>query len=361
MSEVFEIEIDKLSYGGEGVGTRVDGIKVFVPYSAPDEVLKVKSVKVHKRHIEAEIVEVIKPSPNRIEPKCPYYYDCGGCHWQHMDYATQIHWKQIVLEETLKRIGQIKDVTIFPTVPSPKHWGYRNHIRVHADKDGKIGFFAGSSMDIVEIQRCIISDDEVNDFLKMIKDRGPFIDEDIELGKDDHGTFQQANTLQNENLQKMICDWMKPLPHDNVVELYCGGGNFTFSIKDIVKSVTAVDSHEGGIAHAKNRVKKEKINNLEFICDTAYNYIKENKKDLKDRVDCLLMDPPRSGADAIIPEIVEIMPKSILYVSCNPSTMARDLTGLTSSGYVLEKVQPIDMFPQTYHIEALALLRPKSL
>lgn len=327
------LNIEKLVCGGSGVGFN-DGLPVFVPLTAPGDEIEYSIGVKHKNYLEGILTKILKQSTVRTTPKCKYFGRCGGCQWQHLDYSAQILWKQIIVEEQLLRIGKIKGANVLPTIPSPKVWNYRNRIRLHKDANGKTGFYASGTNEIVEIDECLIAESFSTDI------------------KDDD-SFTQVNTCQNENLQKEVAALVKRSNPSSVLELYCGNGNLTFEIANLVENVMATDSNKESIALASKRVGKGK--GLKFLCKSAQSTIKEFLQ-CRWHVDCLLIDPPRDGCKEILKGIEKLRPKTIIYVSCNPSTLARDLSFLIDVGYKLESVQPIDMFPQTFHIETISML-----
>lgn len=322
-----EIKIEKLVYGGAGVGF-VDRMPIFVPMTVPGDVVECKIVKQWKGYAECSLQRVIQSSQNRVTPKCEHFGRCGGCQWQHIDYATQILWKQIIVEEQLERIGKFKSPNVLPTIPSPKAWNYRSRISLHKDKNGKVGFYAQGSHDLIEIKECLIAD--VNN----------------KVGKSEF--FTQVNPLQNENLKEMVLSITKEGKHKSVLELYCGSGNLTFPLSSIVGEITASDSDKEAINHAT----KSGIKNIRFLHMSAKKTLEYALKEGM-KFDSLLIDPPRDGCKDILELIVDLNPKSIVYVSCNPSTLARDLRFLADRGHQFKSVQPIDMFPQTFHIETI--------
>lgn len=326
------LKIEKLVYGGSGMGF-ADGMPVFVPGTVAGDEVECEAVKKQKNYVEARLVKIITPSPNRVLPKCEYFGRCGGCQWQYIDYAAQMLWKQLIVEEQLSRIGKIKDPRVLPTIPSPKIWKYRGRVKLHTDAKGRKGFYALASHDIVEIKDCLIAD--------ISKDGGEF--------------FTQVNPSQNENLKSLVSELVKERKAGSALELYCGNGNLTFAFADLVEIIEASDSDKNAIAHAKEMSSKNKISNIVFEAASGKKAL-EKMISKKREFDLLVIDPPRDGCKDIIKYITKMKFKDIIYVSCNPSTLARDINELAKSGYKLVSCQPIDMFPQTYHIESVSLI-----
>ena len=329
MSEIHNLKIEKLIYGGNGAGF-IARMPVFVPMTVPGDEIECEIVRKHKGYVEGRILRIIRPSPNRVVPKCEHFGRCGGCQWQHVAYAAQILWKQMILEEQLLRIGKIKEPNVLPTIPSPRAWNYRSRIKLHKDKDGRTGFYAQGTRDLIEIEDCLIAGAGV-------KENG----------------FTQVNPSQNENLKELIKLLVKETGVKTVLELYCGSGNLTFPTMDIVDYIEASDSDRHAI-HSAVKLEKQGMGpkfTVESGKCTLERILKEKKQ-----FDCLLVDPPRDGCKDILVGILRFKPPVIIYVSCNPSTLARYVGALIQGGYSLKSSQPIDMFPQTYHIESVSVL-----
>ncbi|MBI5298844.1 MAG: class I SAM-dependent RNA methyltransferase [Deltaproteobacteria bacterium] len=352
------VTIERLVYGGKGLGY-LDRKPVFVPFVLPGEKVKVHIERHHSQFLEAELLEVLEPAPDRIAPPCPYFGKCGGCQWQHINYETQLVWKQKILEETLIRTGKVENPKVLSTIPAPKIWNWRSRITLHSNERGAVGFFEANTHRVVDIENCKISDEDLNLQLKEIRgrtmDHGPWTKRDYELKSTTQLGFTQVNPLQNENLKKLLLEWAKPLPHENIIELFCGGGNFTEILIPLAKKIAAVDSDRNCIEHAVKTLKKE---NVQFICSDAVRYYAQLPKETP--VDLLVLDPPRDGASGVVEGVLKTNPTNILYISCNPATLARDIKYLKDfAGYELVQSQPIDMFPMSYHIECLSWIRQK--
>lgn len=359
--------IDRLAYGGYGVG-RHEGRVIFVPFGLPGDTLRVSIFKDQKRYAYAAIQEIVSPSPDRVAAPCRHFFTCGGCQWQHLPYEKQLYWKQEILKETLERLGRIKEPPLLPIIPSPKVWHYRNRIQLNvgdkgASPKGEIGFYRADGEGVVAIEECPIADERINATLKSINPREIrkrgwqvelMVDEEegsvrLETGK---GAFSQVNSEQNQNLVSAVVGLMAVREGEEVLELFAGNGNFSFPLAAQGAKVTAVEQSPGE-AISVSQVPRHEVR---FI----YNRVEKVMRDLvrqKRKFDSLLLDPPRKGAKLILSEIVSLAPRKIVYVSCFPPTLARDLQFLTRHGYRLEKIQPIDMFPQTYHIESVSLLQ----
>ncbi|MFH1874252.1 MAG: class I SAM-dependent RNA methyltransferase [Pseudomonadota bacterium] len=354
-----KILIEKLVHQGKGVGD-LDGKKIFVPFAAPKDELEIKITCDHGTFAEAEILEVIKPGPGRIQPKCPVFGRCGGCQWQHLDYATQLKWKRKILIEALARIGKLGlaqdlEKIVEPTLASPKQWHYRNRIQLHVNSQGRVGFYRPGSKEVVEFEQCFIADPELNRRLNQERTEIAKRSKGIALRLQEGPSFLQVNTLQNEHLKKTLLNWIKQIPHEQVLELYAGSGNFTFDIAGIANQVIASDIDGQAVEIAKQRMLQEKISNLEFVREAAPKTVGR----MAGNCDLVVLDPPRKGCAEVVDSIIKLKPKAIIYISCDPATLARDHRNLSDAGFQLKKCLPIDMFPQTFHIESMSLLLSK--
>ncbi|MBT3182732.1 MAG: class I SAM-dependent RNA methyltransferase [Deltaproteobacteria bacterium] len=346
-----QIKIEKLIYGGNGAG-EIDGKKVFVPLSAPGDILDVEIVGDHKTWSEAKILSVVETASCRVTNKCPVFGTCGGCQWQHLSYDTQLEWKRSILKETLEHIGGIENPEVLPTLASPKQWNYRNKIQLHVDSKGRIGFYKPKSKEVVEFDECYIADESLNAKLNEKREKYSKRDRGVALRVEDGPAFVQINSGQNEQIKKVISEWIADLPHSSILELYAGAGNFTFEIAKMADRTVASDVDKIAIAIAKERARALGLSNIEFIRSSSGKAAKRMQGDC----DLLLMDPPRKGCADAIADILNLKPKSIIYISCNPATLARDMSDLNAGGYHFQKSMPVDMFPQTYHIESINLL-----
>ena len=352
-----EVRIEKLVFGGKGLANH-EGRTVFVPLTAPGDLAKIEIVKENKDFDEGKLVELIEPAKIRVSPKCPVFGKCGGCQWQHLSYDAQLKWKKKIIIETWERIAK-KSVEVEDVIPSEKQWHYRNRIQLHVNVLGKIGFHASSSHKIVEFDKCLIADERLNKQLDEKRDimkawrKGLGLK--IEDERDCDGSFAQVNTLQNENLKKIVRDFVKKSNSDFVLELYSGGGNLTFAIADTAKKIVASDIDKRAVAGANERVKAKEIENVEFEWGDAEKITQNHEGE----IDLVLLDPPRIGAKDTIKWIAKANPKNIIYVSCDPATLARDSIKLFDAGYEIIKCQPLDMFPQTFHVENVALFELK--
>ncbi len=373
MSEKF-ITINSLAFGGEVVG-RDGGKVVFVPFTAPGDTVRVKIVSEHPRFERGELLDVLETSQNRVPPACPVFGLCGGCQWQHLDYDAQLRWKETILSETLKRIGKISLPEILPILSAPDPWHYRSRIQLKVGSKGDIGFFGLKTHHVIDVEECPIADRRLNAKLAALRSNGsrPASDFEIALGGCAEGNgimvtpsgreavFSQVNRAQNELLVATVVGFAFGNAEEAftrkkiVTEIYAGTGNFSFPLAQRAGCVVAVEENREAVRRGEALSKERGVENIEWIQGTAEWGLKKIFR-AKRKVDLLVLDPPRRGAKEILDLVCVIRPRLIVYVSCDPVTLARDLKDLVRRHYRLEKVQPIDMFPQTYHIESVAQL-----
>lgn len=345
-----QVNITRLVNGGSGMG-EISGKKIFVPYSAPGDVLDVEVLEDHGGFAKGRIASIIKPSPCRTTPACPVFGECGGCQWQHISYEAQLKWKREILIESLSRIGKIKAPQVLPTMPSPRQWHYRNRIQLHVDSNGRVGFYKTGTKEVIVFEECAIAAEKLNTALKLRRPEISGRDCGIALRLNDTAAFEQINSEQNEQLKKLIADWLGEAPHRTILELYSGTGNFTFAISEIAEHVVASDIDGRAIKIAKARQIELQVRNVEFVCAPAARASRR----LHGNCDAILVDPPRKGCAEAIDSIVEIEPQTIIYISCDPATLARDALALSAHGYNLQRSIPVDMFPQIFHVESVSL------
>jgi len=358
---IVDLKIEDIAFGGKGVG-REQGKAIFVPYTIEGETVSAEILREKKQFAEAELVEVKGSSPHRVTPKCPYFGRCGGCAYQHMDYEHQlvIKWRQV--RSVLQRIGKLKDIPLRPIISSPKQYKYRNRITVHA-QDGVIGFFRRDSHRLIDIERCPISCDEVNQALTELRERNP---------RDGHYTlrtspsprvFSQTNDEVADALRDLIIDLVPP-NQDLLVDAYCGAGFFAKALLNKFERVVGIDWDKFAIAAAKEAateketylagdVEEELARSDGFLAGEAETRRLGSRRSLT-----LILDPPATGlSTGVRHSILDLVPTTLIYISCNPATLARDLNELQEK-LTIQSVTPLDMFPQTAEIEAVAHLQP---
>lgn len=380
---ILELKLEQMAFGGEALATH-EGMKIFVPWGVPGDRVKAEVVEEKKDFARARVIEVLEASPHRQKAACPYFFKCGGCQWQHIRYESQLLFKQDLLQSALQRVGKMNKPELLEPIPafSPLH--YRNKIRMQVSKQGKLGFYKIHSKEVVEIENCLIAQDSLNAALPkaralgqqlFLKDKNKIHEIEIlqtgEQGKgeevkvkvtDDAVFFAQANSTQNEILKLRVLEYLKLSGKENLLELFAGDGNFTFEIAKKSGTVVAVESNSQAILSAEEKIRKGHCKNIEFVESSAHRYL-QNPTNLpltkggKRGFDRILLDPPRMGMEQGIENLAQLKAPIIIYVSCDPATLARDVKELIHLGYTHEFSQVIDMFPQTHHIESMTCLK----
>lgn len=347
---IVDLQIEDIAFGGKGVG-RDHGKAVFVPFTIDGEPISAKITREKKQWAEAEVVDVQKPSSHRVEPPCPYFGRCGGCAYQHIDYPHQLEIKSRQVRDVLQRVGKIKDAPLRPIVPSPSQYGYRNRVTVHAE-DGVIGYFRRDSHRLIDVERCPIAMDEVNRELGDLRARNVPDGHYTLRARSGPRIFSQTNDEVANALQALVVDLVPP-DQDLLIDAYCGAGFFGKALIAKFQKIVGIDWDRFAIAAAnENSTAKET-----YIAGDIETGLRSALQTCdKDRT-VLLLDPPAAGLSLRVREIIsDTAPATVIYISCNPSTLARDLGDLRQR-FGIQSVTPLDMFPQTAEIEVLAELR----
>ena len=407
LNEIYETKILRLNNEGEGICV-VDNITTFVPYALTNEIVKVKIDNIYDNYAKGTLKEIIKKSNDRIEPICPYFYKCGGCNLMHLNYNKQLEFKKEKIESIFKKISNenIKVNNIY----FDNNLNYRNKITLKVDKN-KIGYYKEKSNELIEIDNCFLVDNKINDVIKNIKlfinkyqDNDikelmiRVIDNKIMISLDNISLnykdvfvdrFNYLNSIYinnnlvygekvlieninnfkfnispksffqvNKNISKLMYE--KAVSYidksDITLDLYSGTGTITTLLSKKSKKVIGIEVIKDAVMDANENIKNNNITNIEFICDKVENKI-DNLKKLN--IDNIVLDPPRSGSDRkTLKAILEINSKRIIYISCNPVTLARDYNILKEK-YIIKEINAFDMFPNTYHIESLMVLERK--
>jgi tRNA/tmRNA/rRNA uracil-C5-methylase (TrmA/RlmC/RlmD family) len=373
-----ELDIATVAFGGDGIG-RVDGFVVFVPFVLTGERVEVEIVEVKKRYATADLVRVITPAPQRVVPRCALYQQCAGCQYQHVAYAHQLELKHRQIRDIFQRIGKMPEPPIAPVVGSPRAYHYRNKLVVHGP--GAPGFWTVRGHSIVPVQECPIAREEVNAKLAGLLEAdkhttircnsageswtfaeppADLIIEEVILGKTlraSVGSFFQVNrdvielALQHTR-QAFAASGCKIL-----VDAYCGIGLFALLLGDLAGHVYGIEADAQAIQTANTNAAALGLQNYDFYPGKTERLLYYTLRMCNLDETCLVLDPPRSGcAPAVLKTLREQRPKKLIYVSCAPPMLARDVKLLCNQGYRLERVTPFDMFPQTAHCEAVAEL-----
>ncbi|MBN1937746.1 MAG: 23S rRNA (uracil(1939)-C(5))-methyltransferase RlmD [Anaerolineae bacterium] len=402
-SQVITLAITAMADGGQAVG-RHEGKVVFVAGALPGERVRARIEQEHKRWARAELIDVLEASPQRVEPPCPYFGECGGCHSQHIAYPAQLGYKQQIVVEQLQRIGHIEAPVVTPTMGMDEPWFYRNHIQFSATEAGQLGFQTHKSHQVIPIEQCLLLHPLLDELhaafdlewpeltrlslragihtgqqmciLETADDQAPELEVDIPLscllrlnngtdvvliGRDAYqetlrnrpfrissNSFFQVNTLQTEQLLNVVEQCLEPQPQDTLLDVYCGVGTLSLSFAGQVGQIIGIEGHPAAVQDAKFNTREGE--QATFIEGNAARVL----PNIQVKIDKAIIDPPRKGcAPEVLAEIARLTPERIVYVSCDPTTLARDAIQLVEHGYALVQAQPLDMFPQTFHIETV--------
>ena len=360
------LEITALTNAGDGIG-HLDQQVVFVPYTMPGDEVRIKVLQDKGAFLIAELLEVVSPGSDRIAPSCDYFGRCGGCDWQHIPYDMQLNVKTEQLRETLLRIGGLADVEIQEIIASPKQTHYRNRIQGQL-RNGAFHFMGKGSNKLIAINKCTIADAQINERLAQGFEGSPTGKSEISISdtqvtvvpiNNKNSTelgFRQVNTEMGATLSDLVLDAVRASDCDLVHDLYCGRGEWTNEIARLMPEATVlgIDAMKDNIALAQANASQAGLQNVQ--------YIEARVEDALDKVKVknsfCIVDPPRAGLDAAVCKALSKRPaKDLIYVSCHAAALARDLKLLTNGGYKVISVQPLDMFPQTSHLECLVRLQ----
>lgn len=403
--ETFDLKLEKLTYGGEAMGRLPDNRAVFVPFGLPGERVRVRLVEEKKNFARGEIVEFVEPLLDRIKAKCKHFGECGGCHYQHLRYERQLQAKTDILIDQLQRIGKIENPPVQPMVACPNPWNYRNHVQFSLDEDGRLGFQAPNSNKVIPISECHLPEPSINelwtqlefepetgiervslrlgmddDLMLVLESDSPeppeleieaevsvvhvYEENTVVLAGSDHvrmrildrdfkvsaPSFFQVNIVMAEKMVEHLTTNLPIYQSTIILDVYCGVGLFSAFLAPKCGRVIGIESSES--ACEDFAVNLDEFDNVELYEDEAEAAIPH----LEAKPDIVLVDPPRAGLDkAVVDGILNLSPGLIAYVSCDPSTLARDAARLINGGYKLREVTPFDLFPQTYHIESISL------
>ena len=398
-----------LTYGGEALGRLPDGRAVFIPFALPGETVRVKILEEKKRFARAELVEVIQPSPDRIEPFCSHFGVCGGCHYQHLAYDTQLEVKGEILRDQLQRIGGFTNPPVKNAVPSARPIHYRNHVQFDLTPEGRLGFHVGRSDQVFALQECYLPEDPIDILWRQLdlteaqgvdqigirvgdsedlqvilkgsqEDVPQFSVEDAHLSavhltpggslvlagseyvvmkvmerhfRVSAGAFFQVNThsaaLMVDHVLAETTEYLSLTPDTTLIDAYCGVGLFSAFLAPLVGRLIGIESSPAACADFE--INLDEFDHVELYEATAEEVLPH--LDLQPNV--LVIDPPRGGIDRhALDSIVKMRATVLVYISCDPSTLSRDGKRLSNGGYQLMQVTPFDLFPQTYHIESIS-------
>ncbi len=382
-AEVIELSIDALAAGGDGLGHAPDGRVVFVPFTAPGDRVRVAIGARRARWMRGEVVELLAPGPGRTDPLCPVFGTCGGCDWQHLAYETQLEAKRTILRDAIERIARLRVPKGFAFLPSPRPYAYRSRARVAAER-GRVGFRRRRSHAVCAAARCPVLVPALDDPLARLaahppepsgeweltagsagstclarvpaRDSGEWVEVEVlgERLRVSAGTFLQANEPLRDPLAEAVVEaaGFGAL----CLELHAGAGLFTLPLARRFARVVAVEAHPGAVADLEENLSSAGLGEVEIVPQSAAHAL-EGGALLGLRPEVIVLDPPRTGLeDSVREALPRLGARRIVYVSCDPATLARDLGGLADAGYALAGLQGFDLFPQTAHVEALAAL-----
>lgn len=401
--------IERIDDFGRGI-TFVDGKICFVNNALINEEVQLDVISEKSKYFEANMVKIIKKSDKREKIKCPYYNLCGGCNVSHMNYEEELNFKLQKVKRLLKKYAKIDNVVegIIPT----NRFNYRNKITLKV-KDGKLGYFQNKSYDLVNIDKCLLCNDKINDVIKelnnidlqgvneivircnknneillyiigIIEDDNYYVDNlnDVDnivisnykstrilKGNDylidsigdlmfrvSYNSFFQVNSYGVEILYNKIKEYANLSGKESVLDLYCGTGTIGLYLSKTAKDVFGIEINQNAVEDANYNKEYNEINNIDFLCEDI-SKINNNYKN----IDLVILDPPRSGLSIeAISNVLTIKPKKIIYVSCEPITLARDIN-IIKEYYDIKKVTVVDMFPNTYHVETVSVLCRKTI
>ncbi|MDR2371826.1 MAG: class I SAM-dependent RNA methyltransferase [Puniceicoccales bacterium] len=377
-----ELSIDNITNLGLGVG-RHDGWVIMVPQVAIGERIRCRIYRNHSNYSEADLVEVLEPSTERAVPKCPLFGICGGCQYQHLVYETQLKLKQQQVKELLQKLAGI-DVLVAPTFSTDQIYYYRSKLTPHFEKDAEnIGFLKiGSRFAIVDVEHCCIATSAINDKLKILRQEicqktfrfgGTLLLRDTEDGVETDSTKIITQRIGFWNFQVRAGEFFQNnpyiLPHfvdyiiressddgvEFLLDMYCGVGVFGICGSRYFKAVTGIEINERAIQLAQQNAANNRVNNIQFVAGSSENIFAQTLPEAGKTT--VVLDPPRKGCDnSFLQQLAIFGPKKIVYVSCSPDTQARDVKFLLQHHYVVRRVQPFDLFPQTRHIENVITL-----
>ena len=417
MAEIQQVRFEKMVYGGDCLGRMPDGRAIFVPFVLPGELAEIELTEQKERFARGRLVKLLERSPERVDPPCPYFSVCGGCHYQHLGYSRQVELKKDLVRDQLERIGKLTNLPEITITVSPYHFGYRNQVQFHptraenAEAPIHLGYKMASSDEVLPIEKCLLIPEEMNELLSQIELESESgiarmamrIDSDGEImlvfeGESDEPpelsielpvsstylspdgrslnlggndalvyrvlgkeflvspeSFFQVNLPMAEEMVRHVLTLIEGQEKLEILELYSGVGLFTHFLAPHASQLTAIESSPSAcFDFAGNLDEFENISLYEGSVEVILPEIVEQIKP----IDLVVLDPPRAGLNAKARQaLIDLAPQEIIYISCDPSTLARDLKHFSEAGYNLQSVHAFDMFPQTAHVETMTVLR----
>lgn len=391
------LEVDSLSNLGIGVArvslpdapAEQGPWVVFVPFCLPGETVKARIYRNDSNCSHADLLEVVQPSPDRVEPKCSLFGTCGGCQYQHLSYPQQLHWKRQQVAELCQRLARL-EVPVLDPVPSPREWNYRSKLTPHFNKPrngetGPIGFLAqGNRSRLVDVPQCPIAMETINEVFPAIrkeaKERASSYKKGATLLMRAHEGGVETNhraviseTVNGLTFHFLAGDFFQNNPYilpefvayvadeaaqdgcTHLVDAYCGSGLFALSLASRFEKVAGVEVSESSADFARRNAELNGLQQVEILTSSAEGIFDDLT--FEGEKTALVIDPPRKGCTAgFLDQLAKFGPRRVVYVSCNPATQMRDFVQLNEAGYRVEKIQPFDLFPHTRHLECVATL-----
>jgi tRNA/tmRNA/rRNA uracil-C5-methylase (TrmA/RlmC/RlmD family) len=386
-NQTIEVTVEKIVPNGFGLAF-AENLTVFVALAAKGDKLRVKIIQTKGKTAFAEIVEILEPSPDRTEPRCPYFGRCGGCNFQQLKYEAQLEAKVGIVRDCLSRIGRINYEKEIPIIASPRDYDYRSRAQWHIDtRKKKFGYFQRKSHEIIDAEICPILTPELEQTMKTLRGEiawESFWSEIVEIeaaNSEEEVSVYSAEIIETTDeiaftangekyyydatsffqgnpflIEPLIETALKGAAGETALDLYCGVGLFTLPLARNFQNVSGVEGYEKAIDFAEKNVANARLSNVKFHRENVTDWLKENVENLRN-IDFVLLDPPRAGTEhETIENLLKMQPKQISYVSCEPSTLARDLKMLTENAYRIESITALDLFPQTHHVETVVRL-----
>ncbi len=368
--DTLQLEICDIAFGGEGVARHEDFV-LFVPFTAVGDVIEARLTEVKKRFARAELLRLIHPSALRVQPLCQYFTQCGGCQYQHIQYSAQLSLKHKQVADIFERIGGFSPGLVRPPIPCPSPYHYRNRLMIRSQWDKfkqglNIGFIRADSRLVIDIVECKIAEPAINEQILHVRAHPPpkgGLKVVLRLSPDGWvvppDSFFQNNFALLPELVRVVREQVTDAAPRHLVDVYCGVGFFSLELADLVHSYAGVELDRLAIRAARQNATLRHRTNGEFVDGSAEEQLPQLLARFKAEDSSVLLDPPRKGCHPeLIATLRAVKPRQIIYISCQPATMARDLQLLCAEGlYQLRHVTPLDMFPQTAHVECVADLR----
>jgi 23S rRNA (uracil1939-C5)-methyltransferase len=387
--------IGDVAFGGDGVGRSEDRV-IFVPFTVDGDEAEVEITEIKKRYARGRLIRIIAPSHDRATPRCRYYGNCGGCRMQHIAYPYQLELKRRQVAETFRRIAKLSFPPVASVIASPRPYGYRGKAEFHfaGGRGGpwRIGLMAAASHDLVEVERCEIVDESINrkyrsfqealrrGLLQLRNERQIFWSDEPGESSTEAATgsgtaqeitrmvrgkritvpyrgFFQANVSLVGELVEQVAAMSALSGRETVIDAYGGAGLFSLFLGSRAERIFVIEGDREAALCADLNLRREGFMHAEVYPGDVADILGSEFVMPGITADVVILDPPRDGCGkGVIDAVAAIRPERIIYVSCNPATQARDLRLLAERGYTLRLLQPLDMFPQTAHIEVVALL-----